>query len=38
MTFPLLARLVAPRSWLGANILEPMPPLRTHLIAVVVKT
>ncbi len=29
---PPLARLVAPRSWLGAEMLECVPPLRTHLL------
>ncbi|MGD9891846.1 MAG: class I SAM-dependent methyltransferase [Dehalococcoidia bacterium] len=29
---PPLARLVAPRSWLGAALLESIPPLRTHLL------
>lgn len=30
---PPLARLVAPRSWLLAELLECLPPLRTHLLA-----
>lgn len=30
---PPLARLVAPRSWLAAELLERLPPLRTHLLA-----
>lgn len=30
---PPLARLVAPRSWLLAELLERLPPLRTHLLA-----
>jgi ubiquinone/menaquinone biosynthesis C-methylase UbiE len=29
---PPLARLVAPRSWLGAALLEAIPPLRSHLL------
>jgi ubiquinone/menaquinone biosynthesis C-methylase UbiE len=29
---PPLARLVAPRSWLAAELLERLPPLRTHLL------
>ena len=29
---PPIARLVAPRSWLAAEILESIPPLRTHLL------
>jgi SAM-dependent methyltransferase len=29
---PPLARLVAPRSWLGATVLESFPPLRSHLL------
>ncbi len=32
---PPLARLVAPRSWLLAELLERLPPLRTHLLATV---
>jgi ubiquinone/menaquinone biosynthesis C-methylase UbiE len=34
---PPLARLVAPRSWSLALLLEKLPPLRTHLLAVLVK-
>jgi SAM-dependent methyltransferase len=34
---PPLARLIAPRSWLAATLLEALPPLRTHLLAVMVK-
>ena len=34
---PPLARAVAPVSWLAANILEALPFLRTHLVAVLVK-
>jgi SAM-dependent methyltransferase len=34
---PPLARFVAPRSWVLAGILETVPLLRTHLIAVLVK-
>lgn len=34
---PPLARLVAPRSWLVATLLESLSPLRTHLIAVLEK-
>jgi len=34
---PPLARLVAPRSWVLATLLEALPPLRTHLLAVLVK-
>jgi SAM-dependent methyltransferase len=34
---PPLARMVAPRSWLLANLLEAVPLLRTHLLAVLVK-
>jgi SAM-dependent methyltransferase len=30
-----LARLVAPRSWLLAELLERLPPLRTHLVAAI---
>jgi SAM-dependent methyltransferase len=30
---PPLARLVVPRSWLLAELLERLPPLRTHLLA-----
>ncbi len=30
---PPLARLVAPRAWLLAELLERLPPLRTHLLA-----
>jgi hypothetical protein len=29
---PPLARLVAPRSWLAAAMLEAIPPLRSHLL------
>jgi SAM-dependent methyltransferase len=32
---PPLARLVVPRSWLAATLLERLPPLRTHLLATV---
>jgi SAM-dependent methyltransferase len=35
---PPLARLVAPRSWLVAQILSSIPFLRTHLIAVLTKS
>jgi ubiquinone/menaquinone biosynthesis C-methylase UbiE len=35
---PPLARLVAPRSWTLATLLELIPPLRTHLLAVLRKT
>jgi ubiquinone/menaquinone biosynthesis C-methylase UbiE len=35
---PPLARLVAPRSWLAATLLGSIPLLRTHLIAVLIKT
>ena len=34
---PPLARLVAPRSWVLATVLEAVPFLRTHLLAVLVK-
>jgi hypothetical protein len=34
---PPLARLVAPRSWLLAALLENVPVLRTHLLAVLKK-
>jgi SAM-dependent methyltransferase len=34
---PPLARLIAPRSWLAATLLEALPPLRTHLLAILVK-
>ena len=34
---PPLSRLVAPRSWMLAGILESIPLLRTHLVAVLVK-
>ncbi len=34
---PPLARMVAPKSWLIANVLEAVPLLRTHLLAVLVK-
>ena len=30
---PPLARLIAPRSWLLAGLLQSLPPLRTHLLA-----
>ena len=30
---PPLARLIVPRSWLAAELLERFPPLRTHLLA-----
>jgi len=30
---PPLARLIAPRSWLAAELLERVPVLRTHLLA-----
>lgn len=33
---PPLARFVAPRSWVAATLLEALPLLRTHLIAVLV--
>lgn len=35
---PPLARLVAPRSWAVANFLETIPVLRTHLLAVLIKS
>jgi ubiquinone/menaquinone biosynthesis C-methylase UbiE len=35
---PPLARLVAPRSWTLATLLEKVPLLRTHLLAVLIKT
>jgi len=35
---PPVARLVAPRSWTLATFLEAVPLLRTHLLAVLVKT
>ncbi len=35
---PPLARLVAPRSWALAALLEAIPLLRTHLLAVLLKT
>jgi ubiquinone/menaquinone biosynthesis C-methylase UbiE len=35
---PPLARMVAPRSWVLATILEMIPFLRTHLFAVLVKS
>jgi SAM-dependent methyltransferase len=31
---PPLARVVSPRSWLAATLLEGLPPLRTHLLLV----
>jgi ubiquinone/menaquinone biosynthesis C-methylase UbiE len=34
---PPLARLVAPRSWALATLMEAIPLLRTHLLAVLVK-
>jgi len=34
---PPLARVVAPRSWVAATLLEACPWLRTHLMAVLVK-
>ena len=34
---PPLARVVAPKSWALANVLETMPPLCSHLLAVLVK-
>jgi hypothetical protein len=34
---PPLARLVAPRSWLLANVLEAIPFLRTHLLGALIK-
>ncbi len=34
---PPLARLVAPRSWVLATLMEAIPLLRTHLLAVLVK-
>ena len=34
---PPLARLIAPRWWTLATLLEGLPPLRTHLMAVLVK-
>ncbi|HYJ86502.1 MAG TPA: class I SAM-dependent methyltransferase [Pyrinomonadaceae bacterium] len=34
---PPLARLIAPRWWTLATFLEAFPPLRTHLIAVLIK-
>ncbi len=34
---PPLTRLIAPYSWTLATLLEAIPPLRTHLIAVLVK-
>lgn len=34
---PPLARLLAPRSWVLATICSAVPPLRTHLLAVLVK-
>lgn len=35
---PPLTRLVAPRSWAMANFLEAIPVLRTHLLAVLIKS
>ncbi len=32
---PPLGRLVAPRSWVAARLLEALPPLRTHLLAAI---
>jgi hypothetical protein len=34
---PPLARLVAPRSRLAADLLERLPPLRTHILALIRK-
>ena len=34
---PPLARWVVARSWVAATLLEALPPLRTHLVAVLVK-
>ncbi len=34
---PPLARRVVARSWVAATLLEALPPLRTHLVAVLVK-
>lgn len=34
---PPLARMIVPRSWLAASLMEAVPFLRTHLIAVLVK-
>lgn len=34
---PPLTRLLAPRSWVLASVLELFPPLRTHLLGVLVK-
>ena len=34
---PPIARLIAPWSWLLASLLEALPPLRTHRVAVLVK-
>jgi SAM-dependent methyltransferase len=34
---PPLTRLIAPRSWVLANVLEAVPLLRTHLLAVLIK-
>ncbi len=34
---PPLTRMVAPRSWVAATLLEALPPLHTHLLAVLVK-
>ena len=35
---PVLARLIAPRSWAVATLLESIPLLRTHLVSVRLKT
>jgi ubiquinone/menaquinone biosynthesis C-methylase UbiE len=34
---PPVARIVAPRSWVLATLLEGLPPLRSHLLGVLVK-
>jgi ubiquinone/menaquinone biosynthesis C-methylase UbiE len=34
---PPLSRLISPRSWIVATLLEAVPLLRTHLLAVLVK-
>ena len=34
---PPLARWIVPRSWVAATLLEALPPLRTHLLGVMVK-
>ena len=34
---PTLTRVLAPRSWALASVLESIPPLRTHLLGVLVK-